>query len=102
MLFKLTMLLMAVATFQLSFLGIYLFWEGWKKRSGHFYLGLFFILLALNLLDLLLKIQGYQSFYRSIAFLDDAFILAFGPLIYFYTNSIIFPDVLWRCTLVHL
>jgi len=96
MLFRLTMLLMVVATFQLSFLGIYLFWEGLKKRSGHFYLGLFFFLLALNLMDLLLKIQGYQSFYTSFAFLDDAFILAFGPLIYFYTNSIIIPDVLWK------
>lgn len=96
MLLKLGIIFTIIVVFQLLFLALFLFTNKRGKPLSNRLLGLFFLLLALNLADLLLKVQGYSGYYRSIALLDDAFILLYGPLIYLYTFSMIYKETSWR------
>lgn len=96
MIVKLGLALLIVVIGQLSFLCFFLFTSKQGKILSNRLLGLFFLLLALNLIDLLLKMNGYDSFYRPFALVDDAFVLLYGPLIYFYTFTIIHKDHKWK------
>lgn len=93
---KLGLGLIIIVVGQLMFLCFFLFSTKQGKLLSNRLLGTFFLLLALNLIDLLLKYNGYDSYYRSLALVDDAFVLLYGPLIYLYSYSVIYKDVHWK------
>jgi len=86
------LILFALVVFQLLFIAFFLFTSKKGNRLSNVLLGLFFLLIGLNLLDLTLSIRGLYKYYAKFALLDDAFILAFGPLIYSYSKSVIYKD----------
>ncbi|MDH3708703.1 MAG: helix-turn-helix domain-containing protein [Cyclobacteriaceae bacterium] len=92
---KLGLVLLIVVIGQLTFLCFFLFTSKQGKVLSNRILGIFFLLLAVNLIDLLLKFNGYDSFYRPLALVDDAFVLLYGPLIFLYSYTIIYKDVKW-------
>ena len=82
----------SIVVFQLLFVAIFLFSSKKGKRISNVLLGIFFLLLAVNLLELLLKANGIFLEKYKIVLVDDALLLTLGPLVYLYTLSVIFKD----------
>jgi AraC-like DNA-binding protein len=85
-------ILFALVIFQLLFLSFYLFTQEKGRRISNILLALFFLSIALNLLDVFLALEGA---YASSAWLfgwGSCLPLLFGPLIYFYTLSVLHKD----------
>ena len=68
-------------------LGLFLMFEG--KRIQNRWLGLFFLLMGLNFLDGILLLSGFYSKYPNLAFWEDPMAFLWGPMILFYTRSLI-------------
>lgn len=88
--FDLNTVLSLLVAFQLFFIAIFLFTNGVSKRKSNVLLGIFFLLLAINVSDILFQINQGVPFLSLFFLLDDAFLLAFGPLIYLYTLSVVY------------
>lgn len=85
-------ILIGIVVFQLSIIALYLLTSGKGKRLSNLLLGIFFLLISINLTGLMLTKSGVFLSYPKLAVLDDGFILALGPLIYLYTKSVIYRD----------
>ena len=81
--------LIIVVVAQLLFLSLFLFTQKTHHKLSNRLLAVFFLLMAINFSDLLLKLMDLDGHYQKVALLDDAFILAFGPIIWQYTQSLI-------------
>lgn len=57
--------------------------KSWKKGFG--WLGIFFLLLAVNYLDGMLILNGFILKVPRLAFWEDPFALLYGPLIYLFS-----------------
>ncbi|MEK6152629.1 AraC family transcriptional regulator [Flavobacteriaceae bacterium 3-367] len=88
--FNLNTVLSLLVAFQLFFIALFLFTNGVTKRKSNVLLGIFFLLLAINVCDILFQINRISSFFSLFFLLDDAFLLLFGPLIYLYTLSVVY------------
>ncbi|NNF34793.1 MAG: helix-turn-helix transcriptional regulator [Saprospiraceae bacterium] len=73
-------------------MGIFLVTHGKGKRISNWLLGLFFIAIGINLVDMFLHMQQMFSIAGLLSLMDLALILSFGPLIYFYARSILYKD----------
>ena len=83
-------ILFVLIIFQLLILSIFLLTQEKGKRESNVLLGLFFLMICLNLLDYFLLQIGYYISYPGLAGWGTCLPLLFGPLIYLYTQSIIF------------
>ncbi|HMB62714.1 MAG TPA: helix-turn-helix domain-containing protein [Eudoraea sp.] len=86
-----TVLSLLVA-FQLIFIAVFLLSTGSGIRKSNVLLGIFFLLLGINIGDLLLQMNGITSFLPLFFLLDDAFLLLFGPLLYLYTLTHVYRN----------
>jgi AraC-like DNA-binding protein len=84
--------LFVLIVFQLLFLSVYLFSQQKGKRISNRLLGFFFLAICLNLLDVFLLQTGVYFAHPGLAGLGSCLPLLFGPLLYFYTRSIIYKD----------
>ncbi len=84
--------LFVLIVFQLLFLGIFLFSRQIGKPISNKLLGLFFLTIALNLFDVFLLQTGIYFSHPGLAGLGSCLPLLFGPLLYFYTRSIVYQD----------
>jgi AraC-like DNA-binding protein len=76
-------------------LASYLIFKG-KSRSGSFrWIGFFFLLLAMNLGDGLLFLEGFYSENPQLAGWEEAFVLLFGPSLLFFAYSTTDPPFRW-------
>lgn len=92
-----------VILFQLALLIIFLFTSRKGKKISNRILGLFFLLLAINIGDGILSIAGFYEKFPQWAHLEDGFIFLFGPLLYFYTCSVVYRDFAFqRKHIIHL
>lgn len=66
------------------------------KRVGNILLASFFLVLLLNIVDGLLSYYGFYVQYPAVAHLEDGFVFLLGPILYFYTQSVIFRDFQFR------
>ncbi len=66
-------------------LGIFLASDKKSRGYGFGWLGLFFLLLAINFIDGMMLLNGNLMKLPSLAFWEDPFALLYGPLIYFFT-----------------
>jgi len=89
---NLTYILFVLIIFQLLFLSFFLFTQEKGKRISNILLGLFFLTIALNLLDVFLFITGSYSSHQYLAGWGSCLPLLFGPLIYLYTQSVLNKD----------
>jgi len=55
-------------------------------------LGTIFILIAWNMADLTLQMNGVVLKWKFLQIIDDGFFLLYGPIIYFYAQGVIFRD----------
>jgi len=79
-------------TFQLLFVGVFLITHKKGNRRNNILLGTIFILIAWNIGDLTLQMNGVVFKWEFLQLLDDGFFLLYGPLFYFYTQGVIFRD----------
>lgn len=86
---SLTNILFVLVIFQLLFLSLLLFTQEKGKRISNILLGCFFLSISLNLLDVFLFRTGAYSSNPWLAGWGNGFPLLFGPLIYFYTQSLL-------------
>src|SRR5689334_22795534 len=84
-----TNILFILIIFQLLFISSFLFTQQQGKRISNQLLACFFLTIALNLLDVFLLMSGAYSSYPFFAGWGSCLPLLFGPLIYFYTKSVL-------------
>ncbi len=77
-------------------LGILLIFTKSKRTLASVLLGLFFILWALNFLDGHLLLNGFYLEYPALALWEDPLVLLYGPLIYFYVNTLLRQTPPWK------
>ncbi len=83
-------ILSLLVAFQLYFIALFLLTLKKGNRLSNLILGVFFLLLAINITDVLFQINGVKSFLPLFFLLDDSALLLFGPLLYLYTASVVF------------
>ncbi len=91
-------ILLAIVIFQLFFTSLFLFTNRGGRRSSNELLGVFFLVIGLNLLDNFLLREGVYSGRAAFAFWSVWLLLLFGPLLYLYTQSVLYRDfhLNWR------
>lgn len=78
-------ILSIVAISLFCLLGVFLLSSSNARQKGFGWLGLFFLLLAINYLDGILLINGVMFQVSRLAFWEDPFVLLYGPLIYSFS-----------------
>ena len=84
--------LLLIIVFQFLFVSIFLFTNKKGKRISNTLLGICFLAISLNLMDMLFYMMGVYHLVGLLSMLDLALILSFGPLCYLYCQSIIYRD----------
>jgi AraC-like DNA-binding protein len=84
--------LFIIIIFQLLLLSFFLFTQEKGRRFSLILMAFFFLALGLNVTDGFLLYQGFYFDHPAIALWGPAFALTFGPLLYFYTKSVLFRD----------
>ena len=79
-------------TFQLLFVGIFLITHKKGNRRNNILLGTIFILIAWNMGDLTLQMNGVVFKWEFLHHIDDGFFLLYGPIFYLYAQGVIFRD----------
>lgn len=90
-------------SFQLFFVGLFLVTHKRGNRRNNILLGILFVLIAWNMADLTLQMNGFIFKWEFLHHIDDVFFLLYGPIIYLYTQGVIFKDFrLSKKNLLHL
>jgi len=90
-------------TFQLLFVGIFLITHKKGNRRNNILLGTIFVMIAWNMGDLTLQMNGVFFEWEFVQLLDDGFLLLYGPVFYLYAQGVIFRDFkLSKENLLHL
>jgi AraC-like DNA-binding protein len=71
-----------------------------RAKISNTLLGIFLLILALNVVDGLLVYNGFYQKFPSLAHWEDGFVFLIGPLLYFYTKSVVYRD--FRFQLKHI
>ncbi len=96
-------LLPFLITFQLLFVGLFLISHKKGNRRNNILLSTIFILMAWNMGDLTLQMNGVVVKWDFLQHIDDGFFLLYGPILYLYVRCVIFKDFkLSRASLLHL
>jgi AraC-like DNA-binding protein len=85
-------LLSFLITFQLLFVGIFLITHKKGNRRNNMLLGTIFVLIAWNMGDLMLQMNGVFFKWEFLQLIDDGFFLLYGPIFYLYAQGVIFRD----------
>src|SRR6185312_11672089 len=89
-------ILVVLVIFQLVFTSVFLFTHRKGRVVGNRLLGFFFLAIGLDLLDNLLLLKGIYSVHPAFGLLSAWLLLLFGPLLYLYTQSVLYQDFRWR------
>ena len=92
MTFNLGALLSSLVAFQLLFVAFYLFTHKKGNERNNKLLALLFLMFAINLADFTFRISGFMFSIPQVHLLDDAFFLLYGPVLYFYTQAVVYRD----------
>ncbi len=85
-------ILFIIVIFQLLFICFFLFSHEKGKKTSHILLALFFLSFCLNLSDGFLLLQGVYNSYPSYALWASNMPLLYGPLLFLYTQSVLYHD----------
>lgn len=95
-------ILFIILIFQLLFISFFLFTHRKGRRISHLLLGLFFLSFCLNLADGFLLLQKVYFDYPSVALWASNMPLLYGPLLFLYTQSVLYNDFSFsRKRLIH-
>ncbi len=99
---RLLELLGVIVIFQLLFIAFFLFTHPKGKRLSNGLLGGFFLSVALNMFDGLYVLTGWADANPHLAFIGGSCSFLFGPLLYFYTQSVVYQGYrLPRAAVLH-
>ena len=90
--FSLSDILFIIVIFQLLFTAFFLFTHEKARRLSNSLLGSLFLAICLNLADNFLLIKRFYFSYPSLALWSVWMLLLFGPLLYLYTQAVLFRD----------
>ncbi|MFY0689608.1 MAG: helix-turn-helix transcriptional regulator [Cyclobacteriaceae bacterium] len=85
-------ILSLLAAFQLFFVAVYLFTHQKGNKRNNRLLAIVFLLFAINLTDLTARISGIILPIPLLHLLDDGFFFLYGPLLYWYTQGVVYRD----------
>src|ERR1700730_3178298 len=85
-------ILFLLLIFQLLFLSFFLFTNDKGKRVSNILLGSFFLCICLNLVDVFLLMTKVYFSNSSFALWGSSLPLLFGPLLFLYTQSVLYKD----------
>jgi len=88
----LLLLLSFLVSFQLLFIGVFLVSHRKGKRRSNILLGSIFLLMSWNFGDMTLTLSPLHFNLGFFHFIDDGFILLYGPLFYLYIQLVIFKN----------
>ncbi len=63
-----------------------------QTKISNTLLGIFLLILAINVADGLMVYNGFYQKFPSLAHWEDGFVFLIGPLLYFYTKSVVYRD----------
>ena len=89
-------LLSILVAFQFLFLALYLFTNKKGIKRNNSLLALLFFLFAINLMDFAARVSGLIFPNPMIHLLDDAFFFLYGPILYFYSRTVVFHDFAFK------
>jgi AraC-like DNA-binding protein len=96
MVYTLLNILSTIVIFQLVLLAVFLFSINRGKSRSNRLLAVFFLLLAVNLTDGLLVYYGFYEKFPALAHLEDGFVFLIGPVLFFYTKSVVYRKFEWK------
>ena len=85
-------LLTFLITFQLLFVGVFLITHKKGNQRNNILLGTIFILIAWNIGDLTLQMNGVVFKWEFIQHIDAGFFLLYGPIFFLYVQGVVFRD----------
>ncbi len=85
-------ILFVVLCFQLLFVSFFLFQSKRGKSISNKLLALVFLLLSIAVISLYWIVFRIELIFPQLMFVDDAFLFAYGPLLYLFTQSVIFKN----------
>lgn len=92
-----------VAISLFSLLGLFLVSKVAARQKGFGWLGIFFLLLALNFLDGTLLLNGAAIKTPYLAFWEDPLVLLYGPIVYFFSLRLKNGHIRWTLPMhIHL
>tara|TARA_R110002012_G_scaffold68422_1_gene177741 strand:- start:2016 stop:3161 length:1146 start_codon:yes stop_codon:yes gene_type:complete len=95
--------LLPIIILQVLLLAFFLFALKKGKKLSNRLLALFFLFLGINFSDGLIGLTGFYQQYPAIAHLEDGFALLLGPLLLFYTRSVVYEGFQMKTShLLHL
>lgn len=86
--------LLSIIGFQLAFVAVFLFQSKKGKRISNRLLGLIFLLLTISIVDVLASV--YLATTPKLMLLADCFLLAYGPLILYFTQSVLYKGFAFK------
>jgi AraC-like DNA-binding protein len=89
---SLNAVLSLAALFQLLFVTIFLLSSTKGKKISNRLLGFFFLLLSINIADIVFWLFGIGDQFATFMLITDVNLFALGPLIFLYTKSVIYKD----------
>jgi AraC-like DNA-binding protein len=98
--FDLSFILSILVAFQLFYVSIFLFIHKRGNSRNNKILGLIFLLFALSICDFTIRVVGFEIPVKGVHLIDDGFIFLYGPLIYLYTNCVVYKN--FKLKLKHL
>ena len=96
MTFNLGALLSFLVAFQLFFVALYLFTHKKGNIRNNRLLALLFLMFAFNLVDFTLRVSGHTLPLPLLHLIDDTFFFLYGPVLYFYTQAVVFRDFAFK------
>jgi hypothetical protein len=85
-----------LVAFQLFFVALYLFTHKKGNKRNNRLLALVFLMFAINLMDFTARISGFIFPNPMLHLLDDAFFFLYGPVLYFYTQGVVYHDFAFK------
>ena len=95
-------ILFFILCFQFLFVSFFLFQNKKGKPISNKLLGIVFLMISIAVINLYLVVFKVQITFPKLIFIDDTFMLAYGPLLYLFTQSILIKNYhLRRKNIVH-
>jgi len=89
-------ILTAILCFQFLFVSLFLFQNKKGKSISNKLLGIVFLMLSIAVINIYIMAFSVKIMVPQLLFLDDTFLLAYGPLLYIFTQSVIFKNYTFK------
>ena len=89
-------ILTSILCFQFLFVSLFLFQNKKGKSISNKLLGIVFLMLSIAVISIYIMAFGVKIKVPQLLFLDDTFLLAYGPLLFIFTQSVIFKNYTFK------